>query len=728
MKKKSIKINNKELILQVGKFAFQTKGSVLAQMGETIVLATVVSSSPREDIDYFPLYVEYQEKLYAGGIIKGSRWVKREGRPSDEAILTARLIDRSIRPLFPKGYKNEVQVIITVLSIDGENDPDILAICAASAALAISDIPWNGPIGAARIAEPKFPDLNLVISGTKKSIVMIEANANEVPEKKLASAFKYGSEIIKKVVKLIEDLQKEIGQKKQAFEKKEIKPELIKEVKKKAEKRILDLIKQKEGKVSLSSLDEIKNALFEELEEESKKDINLIVDECFKNLAREQILKKKIRIDGRKNNEIRPLKIETDILPRTHGSAIFQRGLTQALTITTLGSPSLEQLIESMEGEETKRYIHHYYMPPFSVGETGRVGWPSRREVGHGALAERALEPVIPPEEKFPYTIRVVSEIMSCNGSSSMASVCGSSLSLMDAGVPIKKPVAGIAMGLIMSKVNDHVILTDILGIEDHLGDMDFKVAGTKDGITALQMDVKTLKITLEILIEGLNQAKKARNHILDEMGKIISSPRPSVSKYAPKITVIKIDKEKIGDIIGPGGRIIRQIINETGVAMDVDDDGKVTISSLEKDGIEKAVEWVKNLTREVQIGEEFLGEVKRIQPFGAFVEILPGKDGLVHVSRMSSSYVKDPNEIVKVGQKVKVKVEKIDDMGKVGLTMLFGEEARKAQENRRSYQNRENQRRPGNKRNSRYSRNSKYQRGPEKKKEFTSLYFKKKF
>lgn len=699
--KKSIQIDGKELTFEIGRFAYQANAAVVARMGDTLVLATVTSAKPREDINYFPLYVEYQEKLYAGGKIKGSRWVKREGRPSDEAILTARLIDRSIRPLFPKDYKNEVQVIITILSVDGENDPDLLAIYAVSAALAISDIPWNGPVGATRVGlkdniffsnpvykELEFSDLDLVLSGTRQEILMIEAGAKEVSEDNMVKALEFGWGKIKTIVDFITDLQKEIGQKKQTFKVKEIKAELVKTIEKKAGSQIKDVLKHgNEDESKPVGLDEIKEALVDQLEE-AKSTVSALVDDYFKNLVREQIWQKKIRFDGRNPDKIRKLSIEVGVLPRTHGSAIFQRGFTQALTITTLGSPSLEMLIENMEGEETKRYMHHYYMPPYSVGETGRVGWPSRREVGHGALAERALAPVLPTEEQFPYTIRIVSEIMSSNGSTSMASVCGSSLSLMDAGVPIKKPVAGIAMGLIARfknkgskdvKIEDYIILTDILGLEDFIGDMDFKVAGTEDGITALQMDVKILGITPQILAEGIAQAKKARLFILGEMKKVIPISRASISQYAPKVAVLKIDKEKIGDIIGPGGRVIRQIIAETGVAMDVNDEGMVTISSIDKEGINKAIAWVEGLTREVQAGEEFMGEVKRIQPFGAFVEILPGKEGLVHVSQMSTQYVNNPEDIVKLGQKVKVRVSEIDEMKRINLSMLFGADAQKA-------------------------------------------------
>ncbi len=694
MTKKSIKINSKELTFQVGRFAPQANAAVLAQMGETIVLATVVSSVPREDLDYFPLYVEYQEKLYAGGKIKGSRWVKREGRPSDEAVLTARLVDRSIRPLFPEGYKNEVQVIITVLSVDGENDPDVLAICATSAALAVSDVPWQGPVGATRVAfqkgkffvDPNYEELessklDLVVTTTANSVTMVEAGAQEATEREMIEALEFGQKQNSAIIKAINELVKETGKKKQSFGSSEAKAVLVKKVEKLAKPQLDQIIKEFDNQDDLTQVDEIKRALYEELVEESQKEIAKIVDTYLKNQIRRQIIEKGRRIDGRKADEIRTLNIETGVLPRTHGSAIFQRGLTQALTITTLGSPSLEQLIENMEGEETKRYIHHYFMPPFSVGEVGRLGWPSRREVGHGSLAERALLPVIPDEEKFPYTIRVVSEIMSSNGSTSMASVCGSSLSLMDAGVPIKKAVAGIAMGLV-----EDVILTDIMGLEDHIGDMDFKVAGTKDGITALQMDVKTLKIDLEILKQGLTQAYEARTFILKEMDEVLSGPRPQISPYAPKISVLHIDKEKIGEVIGPGGRVIRSIIAETGVAMDVDDDGKVTISSTDAGAVKKAIEWVDGLTREVTPGETFEeAEVKRILPFGAFVEILPGKEGLVHVSQISTDYISHPSDKLEIGQKVKVRVKEIDDMGRINLSMLFGEDAKKAPQRQNS-------------------------------------------
>jgi polyribonucleotide nucleotidyltransferase len=681
---KSVEIGGKTLTLEVCRFAPQANAAVLARLGDTVVLTTVVSAKPREELDYFPLEVEYIERLYAGGRIKGSRWVKREGRPSDEAILTARLVDRSIRPLFPEGCKNEVQVMITVLSVDAENSPDIPAICATSAALAISDVPWNGPVGAVRVgfvpkngegffvANPtnqdlEFSDLDLVISTTDKVIVMLEAGAKEVPEEKFLKAIEFGQKEAQKIIQLILELQKEVGLKKQKYLVEKPSEKLIKEVEKEAGEKIKEIIKEAAAqKESLNFLTEIKEALAEKYTNEKKNIVFAAVDQLLKKTIREQIVKKGIRPDGRKPTEIRPIEIEVGILPRTHGSAVFKRGNTQVLTVTTLGSPSLEQLIESMEGEETKRYIHHYYMPPYSVGEVGKVGWPSRREVGHGALAERALEPVIPPEEKFPYTIRVVSEVMSSNGSTSMASVCGSTLSLMDSGVPIKAPVSGIAMGKV-----GKVILSDIAGLEDFNGDMDFKIAGTTKGITAIQLDVKALDLTLDLMEKTLTQAKQGRLFILEKMLQVLPASRVQISKFAPKIEVLRVSVEKIGEVIGPGGKTIRKIISETGAAVDIEDDGTITISSPDKTSVEKAVSWIKGLIQEAKVGDVFIGTVKRIQPFGAFVEILPGKEGLVHVSRMGRGYVANPANIVRIGQRIKVKVVEVDEMGRINLALV---------------------------------------------------------
>jgi polyribonucleotide nucleotidyltransferase len=681
---RTVEIDGKTLIFEVGRFASLANSAVLVTLGETVVLATVVSAKPREDLNYFPLEVEYVERLYAGGRIKGSRWVKREGRPSDEAILTARLIDRSIRPLFPQDYANEIQLMITVLSVDAENNPDIPAICAASAALAISDIPWDGPVAGVRVGfvpkngegifvpnpthqDLEYSEMDLVISSSQKAIIMLEGSSKEVTEDTFLKAVDFAQKQADKIIDTILDLQKEVGLKKQGFTVKKIKSELVSEMEKDMDKQIDQTIKLLvDKKAGEDSLSEIKSALQDKYEQNPNL-VSQLVDGLIKKAIRNKIIKKQIRPDGRKPKDIRPIEIEVDLLPRTHGSAMFKRGDTQVLTVTTLGSPSLEQLIESMEGEETKRYIHHYYMPPYSLGEVGRIGWPSRREVGHGALAERALEKVIPKEEEFPYTIRVVSEIMSSNGSTSMASTCGSTLSLMDAGVPIKTPIAGISIGKV-----EEILLTDIIGLEDFYGDMDFKVAGSQKGITAVQLDVKSLDLNLALLKKALQQAKEARVFILDKMLKALPASRKQVSKFAPKIEVLHVPVEKIGEVIGPGGRMIRKIIAETGAAVEVEDDGSINVSAPTLESVKQAVDWINSLVKEVKAGEIYLGTVKRIQPFGAFVEILPGKEGLVHVSRMSQGYVKNPADIVKLGQKVKVMVTEIDDLGRINLSMKF--------------------------------------------------------
>ncbi|MBI4999779.1 polyribonucleotide nucleotidyltransferase [Candidatus Gottesmanbacteria bacterium] len=695
---RSIELGGRKLTLETGRFAAQANAAVLASYGETMVLSTVVSSSPREELDYFPLTVEYIERLYAGGRIKGSRWVKREGRPSDEAVLTARLVDRSIRPLFPKDYKNEVQVTITVLSVDGENEPDILTIIATSAALAISNIPWEGPISAARVGwlapkngqeghfllnpqtpELEFSELDLVVSGTEQKAVMLEGRAKQVSEETVLSAIDFAKGEFSKIIDLIKDLVKEVGKEKQKFEVAEIDKKLLglleKEYKKELGEVIIKKIAKEEEGEELALLSQ--QILEKYGEEFDKKGIYGALDFLFKKSVRQEILEKGKRPDGRKPDEIREVSGEVGVLPRTHGSAVFARGQTQVLTVVTLGSPSLEQLIEAPTGEESKRYIHHYNMPPYSVGEVGRMGWPSRREVGHGALAEKALEPAIPTEDHFPYTIRVVSEIMSSNGSTSMAAVCGSTLSLMDAGVPIIAPVAGIAIGLI-SDGGKFVTLTDILGIEDFCGDMDFKVAGTKAGITAIQLDVKTDGLDKKVLQEALTKAREGRLFILEKMLSVLPGPRGEISRFAPKVAVLHIPTEKIGEVIGPGGKMIRQIITETKSTVDVEDDGTVTISGIDANEVARAADWVKGLVREVKPGEIFEGEVKRILPFGAFVEVLPGKEGLVHVSQMATGFVKNPEEVVTLGQKVKVRVVEIDDQGRINLSMLFGEDAKK--------------------------------------------------
>mgnify|MGYP001600517581 CR=1 FL=1 len=682
---KSIELGGRKLTLSTGVLAQQATAAVMASYGDTVVLATVVAAPLKADLGYFPLFVEYQERLYAGGRIKGSRWVKREGRPTDEEILSARVIDRSIRPLFPNEYnKKEVQIIVVVLSVDLENDPSVLSAVATSAALAISPIPWGGPIGVVRVgikdgqyvinpleSEKEISDLDLVVSSTKDAIVMLEAAAKEAAEEKVLGAIQFAQKESEKILSLINDLVKEVGVNKEKLTKEDVKAELVSQIKKLVGDKLGSVVKGMlagEGGKS-QDLQELVAAVSDNVLEEEKFYAAGIIDELLKEHIRGEILKGK-RPDGRKPGDIRPLSSSIGVLPRTHGSAIFQRGQTQALTVTTLGAPSMAQLFESAAGEEEKRYIHQYSMPPYSVGETGRVGFPNRREIGHGALAEKALEPVVPSKDKFPYTIRVVSEIMSSNGSSSMASVCGSTLSLMDAGVPITSPVSGIAMGLVIADRKNYAILSDITGIEDYNGDMDYKVAGTEKGITVLQLDVKSLSLTSEILGKALLQAKEGRVFILKHMLETIKEPRKNLSVFAPKIKVVKVPVEKIGEVIGPGGRIIKKIIAETGADVEVEDDGSVNISASEDSAVDAAVAWVEGLVKEVQAGEIYEGEVKRIQSFGAFVEILPGKEGMVHVSDMGEDFVNDPSDVVSFGQKVRVRVKEIDDLGRINLSM----------------------------------------------------------
>jgi polyribonucleotide nucleotidyltransferase len=694
----SLEIGGKTLTLEVGSLAQQATSSVLARLGDTMVLLTVVMGKERTDIDYFPLTVEYIERLYAGGRIKGSRWVKREGRPTDDAVLTARLIDRSVRPLFPKEFKKEVQIIATVLSVDGENAPDTLSVIAASAALAISPIPWKGPVGTVRmgyvtekesgkadfivnpgIAESELSELDLIVTGLKGKTLMLEAGAQQVAEDIALEGIEKAQAENDKIIDFIEDFVKKVGAKKE-----EVKPntqyhELIALLEKSYKTEIVAMIKNRATKESNGDAGEFIEKIIEEQKAKDedfagdKKLIAKAIESIMFKALRESTLKG-VRPDGRKADELRQISCQVSVLPRTHGSAIFNRGDTQALTIATLGSPRMEQLIESAEGEESKRYIHHYNMPPYSVGEAGRIGFTSRREIGHGALGERSIMAVIPSQTEFPYTIRVVSEILSSNGSTSMAATCGSTLALMDAGVPIKKPVAGIAMGMV-SDENKYVILTDILGLEDFSGDMDFKVAGTDAGITGIQMDVKVLGITIKQIKEVFEKAKVARLFILEKMIAVIGTGRKGVSEYAPKIEQVQVPVDKIGEVIGPGGRVIKSIIATTGATVDVEDSGIVTISGTDKDAVAKAVDWVKGIVREVKVGEVFeAAEVKRVLPFGAFVEFLPGKEGMVHVSKMAEGFVRNPLDVVKIGQKVKVKVYEIDDQGRTNLTMLFGE------------------------------------------------------
>lgn len=691
--------------LSTGHVAGQATGAVMASCGETVVLATVVSAPMRVPLDYFPLSVEYQERLYAGGKIKGSRWVKREGRPSDEEILTGRLIDRSIRPLFPKEYSGrDVQLMITLLSVDMENSTEITAAIAASSVLSISSIPWNGPVGVIKVGriDGKFvvnpvavdlakSDLDLVVSTTDKAIVMIESGGKEIPEEEMVEAIKLAQKEGKNLIGQINKFADMVAPKKTPLEKDTPDASLVKKVKEISKDEIKELIVAMATKeAAFAMYDATKATIVKNFEDAEKISVAKIFDHLFKDEVRKLILSGN-RPDGRKHDEIRALSAMVGILPRTHGSAIFNRGQTQALSIATLGAPSLGQTIESAEGEETKRYMHHYSMPPYSTGEVGRVGSPSRREIGHGALAERALLPVIPSEDEFPYAIRIVTEILSSNGSTSMASTCGSTLSLMDAGVPIKAPVAGIAMGLIVDSEKDFAVLTDIVGVEDGNGDMDFKVAGTEKGITALQLDVKTLGLTVKILEEAFKKARVARMSILSVMKDALDAPRQKVSKYAPKIKIIKIEPGKIGELIGAGGKVIKGIIGRTGAQVDVDEEGNVFISAIDGEDVEKAVIEVQNIFREPVPGEIFDGTVKRIQPFGAFVEILPGKEGMVHVSDMSDDFVSNPSDIVKLGEVIKVRVKEVDDLGRVNLSMLLDHDKPKSAGGPRPMGNREN-------------------------------------
>jgi polyribonucleotide nucleotidyltransferase len=697
------------LTIKTGKLAQHADAAVTVQSGDTVVLATVVQAKEeREGIDFFPLMVDCEERLYAAGIIKGSRWVKREGRPTDASILTGRMVDRSIRPLFDDSSRREVQVILTVLSADKENDHDIVALVAASAALSISGVKWAGPIGGVRVGridgefifnptyeQREASDIDVVVAGTKQKTIMIEAGANECKEEDMLAAIVAGQERLQGAMEAIEELKSIVP----AREEKEIEtlkdPAEIEEEKEKnkileiargwLEKNIEPILFDKvyytksERKAAVKAIKEgLDKYLFEQNIEADKRAwaIKQLVEKMVEAAVTQAILEQEKRVDGRGLDEIRPLNAEAGILPRNHGSGLFSRGETQVMSIVTLGPPGVEQMLEGVEGLATKRFMHHYNFPPYSVGEVRRLFSPGRREIGHGALAEKALEPMIPPKEEFPYTIRVVSETLSSNGSSSMASTCASSLALMDAGVPIKKAVAGIAMGLASNEdMSQWKVLTDIQDLEDGKGGMDFKITGTRDGITAIQLDTKTNGLTVEIIKTTLEQGRKARLQILDVMDKAIDKPRADLSPYAPRVITLHINPEKIRDVIGTGGRIINSIIEATGVAIDIEDDGTVFVSGPEPEKCQEAVTWIENLTREVEVGEKFKGKVVRMLDFGAFVEILPGREGMVHVSELAPFRVEKPSDILQVGDIVNVQVKEIDDMGRINLTMIGLEE-----------------------------------------------------
>lgn len=690
-KKWSLQLGGRELVIETGVFAKQASGAITARYGDTVVLATAVMSKEMSKITgYFPLMVDYEERYYAAGKIKGSRFIKREGRPSDDAVLSGRAVDRTVRPLFDSRMRNEVQVVVTTLSIDGENDPDLVAMIGASAALALSDIPWNGPIGAVRVglaedgsfilnpvsAERKVSALDLLLSGTKDKINMIEAGAQEITEEKMAEAFHFGFEAIQMIATFIDDIRKEAGKEKRAAAVLRGSDEFEADIRQFAEgsglAEALYLLPKQAMEAKTAEI----NAAIAKYAAEKYPDqknlselLSLITDEVSDEAVHHNILDKEARPDGRKLTEIRPIWCKVGVLPRTHGTGVFTRGETQALTVTTLGAPGDEMVVDTMETDEKKRYMHFYNFPPYSVGEVRPMRGPGRREVGHGALAEKALVPVLPSKEEFPYTILLVSEVLESNGSSSMASTCGSTLSLMDAGVPIKKPVAGIAMGVITGKDGAYKVLSDIQGLEDHYGDMDFKVAGTKDGITAMQMDVKIDGLTPDMLAVAIAQAKEGRMFIMGKMLEVMPEVRKTMSPYAPRIITLHINPEKIRDVIGPGGKMINQIIDETGVSIDIEDDGSVFITSVDEVSAQKAVDWVRNITREVVAGELFQGRVTRLMNFGAFVEVLPNQEGLVHISEFSDERVEHVEDVVKVGDVIPVIVKEIDSQGRINLS-----------------------------------------------------------
>lgn len=676
-------LSGRTLTIETGELAKQAGGAVMVRYGDTAVLVTATGSKEAKDIDFFPLTVDYEEKMYAVGRIPGG-FIKREARPPETAILNSRLIDRPIRPLFDKGVRNEVHVVATVMSVDYDCDPAICGMIGASAALTISDIPWNGPIAGVRMgrvngefvvnptkAQLEETDLNVVVAGTKDAILMVEGGAQEVPEEVLLEVIMAAHEEIKKIVAFQEEFQPKVGKVKREFPNKDVPEEIVAAVKAFAHDKLDAAVRCADKQ----QRDEQENAVraetyehFEEIYPENMNDVRLAFDKLVKEVVRHMITVEKIRPDGRQLDEVRPITCRVGVLPRTHGSGLFTRGQTQVLNITTLAPLSEKQTIDGIGIDTEKRYIHHYNFPSFSVGETRSSRGPGRREIGHGALAERALVPVIPSEADFPYAMRLVSEVLESNGSSSMASVCGSTLSLMDAGVPIKAPVAGIAMGLV-TKDDYYTILTDIQGMEDALGDMDFKVAGTAKGVTAIQMDIKISGLSREILHEALEQAHKGRMHIMGIMMETINSPRESMSAFAPRIITMNINPDKIRDVIGSGGKVIRGIIEETGAKIDIEDDGTIFIAATEQSSADKAIEIITNLTKEVEVGEVYMGKVTRLMAFGAFVEVLPGKEGLVHISKLAKERVEKVEDVVNVGDEIMVKVIEIDKQGRVNLS-----------------------------------------------------------
>ncbi|KXJ36404.1 polyribonucleotide nucleotidyltransferase [Bacillus spizizenii] len=673
------------LTVETGQLAKQANGAVMIRYGDTAVLSTATASKEPKPLDFFPLTVNYEERLYAVGKIPGG-FIKREGRPSEKAVLASRLIDRPIRPLFADGFRNEVQVISIVMSVDQDCSSEMAAMFGSSLALSVSDIPFEGPIAGVTVGriDDQFiinptvdqlekSDINLVVAGTKDAINMVEAGAEEVPEETMLEAIMFGHEEIKRLIAFQEEIVAAVGKEKSEIALYEIDEELSEKVKALAEKDLLKAIQVHEKHAREDAINEVKNTVVakfedEEHDEDTIKQVKQILSKLVKNEVRRLITEEKVRPDGRGVDQIRPLSSEVGLLPRTHGSGLFTRGQTQALSVCTLGALGDVQILDGLGVEESKRFMHHYNFPQFSVGETGPMRGPGRREIGHGALGERALEPVIPSEKDFPYTVRLVSEVLESNGSTSQASICASTLAMMDAGVPIKAPVAGIAMGLVKSGEH-YTVLTDIQGMEDALGDMDFKVAGTEKGVTALQMDIKIEGLSREILEEALQQAKKGRMEILNSMLATLSESRKELSQYAPKILTMAINPDKIRDVIGPSGKQINKIIEETGVKIDIEQDGTIFISSTDESSNQKAQKIIEDLVREVEVGQLYLGKVKRIEKFGAFVEIFSGKDGLVHISELALERVGKVEDVVKIGDEILVKVTEIDKQGRVNLS-----------------------------------------------------------
>ena len=690
-----LEIGGKELKVEVRNLAEQASGSVLVQYGDTLVLGTAVMTDyQREGIDFFPLTVDYEERYYAAGKILGSRYIRRESRPSDEAILTSRFIDRAIRPRFPQGLKRETQTVITCLSWDGENDPDIIGLIAASLALSISNIPWSGPIATLRVgrtegkfvlnpvyAEREKSDLDLAITGVESPLAkdilinMIEAEGNEVEEKTILEAIEFAKPYLEKLIDFQKEITKKVGQEKIKIEEPLQDLELEKEINDFLRNRLEKALYQPAKKERMEEVNQLKEELVYFIEgkypgmgkQAYAKDF---FEKEIEKLVHENIIKSEKRPDGRKLDQIRELQVEVGLLPRTHGSGLFIRGQTKALSILTLGAPGDVRLLEGMEIVGKKRFMHHYNFPPYSVGEVRPMRGPGRRDIGHGMLVEKALTPLVPSFDEFPYTIRIVTEILSSNGSTSMASTSSASLALMDAGVPLKRPVAGIALGLMSDDKGKYKILTDIQGPEDHHGDMDLKVAGTEKGITAIQMDVKLEGIGQDILKEALSEGKKARLRILDEMAKVIKKPRAELSPYAPRIIILKINPDKIREVIGPGGKMINRIIDECEVSIDIEDSGKIFVTAGKEEAVKKAVAWIKNITREAKVGEIFQGRVTRILDFGAFVEIFPGQEGLVHISQLAPYRVEKVEDIVKIDDIIPVKVISIDEQGRINLSL----------------------------------------------------------